>query len=164
MPVAARHVSLSDIDDPRRTYWRSLGAELTGEGGEEPLFLLGGLVRHSGDPSVEPTFANTQRYTSAFEVEGRFDSYSIILATLAPETLQLKHPISAVLQWNGDECTATFCEANIGAAGETEYDAILNLKELIAMTHRSLANEDESKLSRAARIQRSILASIVSEH
>ena len=72
-------------------------------------------------------------------------SFTVQLETLTPEGYQLIRPISAVLEGNGDDFTASFLEANISGTGDTEADALSALKDALVSTFEALdhlANED----------------------
>jgi predicted RNase H-like HicB family nuclease len=86
--------------------------------------------------------------------------YTISLSTLAPESYTLIHPISVVLREVDDGFSADFVEANIGASGESEEEAIRNLKELIAMTFEDL-EEDDSRLAPPVASQFAVLKSVL---
>jgi len=86
--------------------------------------------------------------------------YIVTLSTLAPEPYSLASPVSVALRDHAGCFTADFIEANIGASGETEEQAIRNLKELIVMTFEDL-EEEESDLVPSIASQFAILRAIL---
>ena len=75
------------------------------------------------------------------EAVGRLASqrtFVVPLTSLAPEPLQMRLNSPATIEGDGEEFTATYTEANVSASGETEADAIANLKESIANTFMRL--------------------------
>jgi predicted RNase H-like HicB family nuclease len=53
------------------------------------------------------------------------------IQSLAPEPVELLKPIQTLLQQSGEDYVATFLDANINASGETQEEAITNLKDVI---------------------------------
>jgi hypothetical protein len=72
-------------------------------------------------------------------------TFVVPLTTLAHEPLQMKLNIPATVEGNGEEFTATFSEANVSASGETEADAIANLKGSLVATYEFLESLPENE-------------------
>ena len=53
------------------------------------------------------------------------------MTTLAPEPFEVRRPIPVVVRPAGEEHVATFFDANISMSGDTEEEAVSNLRELI---------------------------------
>jgi len=68
------------------------------------------------------------------ELTRRTGTILIPITTLAPEPYELMRDIPAVVQPVGDEFIATFFDANISTAGDTQEEAVSNLRSLILDT------------------------------
>lgn len=79
------------------------------------------------------------------------------IACLAPDPYELKAPISAVVRRMQDGYSATFFDANIGASGETEFEAVDNLKGMIVSAFEILREHSPDRLARSAARQKSVL-------
>ena len=72
-------------------------------------------------------------------------SVQAVICSLAPEPYELSKGIPVTIQGADDEWTATFFDANIAISGDTQEEAVDNLKGLIVDTLESLV-EDEAIL------------------
>jgi predicted RNase H-like HicB family nuclease len=72
-------------------------------------------------------------------------TFVVPLTSLAPEPLQMLLNIPATIEGDGEDFTATFSEANVSASGETEADAIANLKESLVSTFEFLESLPENE-------------------
>ena len=73
------------------------------------------------------------------------ESLLVPITTLAPEPFDLHRPIQVVVRPAGEEYVATFFDANISMSGDTEEEAISNLRELIVDVFEEL-EADEANL------------------
>jgi len=89
------------------------------------------------------------------------ESLVVPITSLAPEPYRLISPVMAVLQGNDGDYTASFFDANIGSSGETQQEAIDNLKELLIMSFESLADDDDNSLGPQMRRQKAVLSSFI---
>jgi predicted RNase H-like HicB family nuclease len=62
----------------------------------------------------------------------------IPIQSLAPEPFELLKPIQSLLQQSGEDYIATFLDANINASGETQEEALTNLKDIIVGSFEAL--------------------------
>ena len=89
-------------------------------------------------------------------------TFVVPLTTLAREPLQMKSSIPATVEGDGEEFTATFYEANVSASGETQADAIANLKESLVSRYEFLESLPENELgplpARQWEVLRNVLA------
>lgn len=83
------------------------------------------------------------------------------IVSLAPEPYTLKHPIIAIVQPDWDQFIATFFDANITAAGDTQNEAIDNLKDVLLSAFRRLSELGEEKLGPGPRKQYAVLKSLI---
>lgn len=87
--------------------------------------------------------------TVAAQLQRAYNTYStrepwpivIPIATLDPEPFDLKRDIPATLSPAEDGFIATFFDANIGTSGDTQEEAIANLRDLIIEIFEDLESE-----------------------
>src|SRR5262245_8308534 len=77
---------------------------------------------------------------------GALETIVVPITTFAPEPYHVLRHIPVVLQPSGEEFIATFFDANISTAGETEADAVSNLRSLILDTFEYFASEPPENL------------------
>jgi Arc/MetJ-type ribon-helix-helix transcriptional regulator len=68
------------------------------------------------------------------------------ITTFAPEPYQIRRDIPAVVEPAGDGFIATFFDANISTSGDTEVEAVSNLRSLILDTFEYLDSEPSDGL------------------
>jgi len=83
------------------------------------------------------------------------------VASLEPEPFVLKHPIIVVVQSDDDQFVATLFDANMNAAGDTQVEAVDNLKEVIVSMYRRFAELGEHRLGPGPRKQFQVLQSFI---
>ncbi len=83
------------------------------------------------------------------------------LISLDPGRYELVRDIPVALQPSGDGFTATFFDANIGSSGDTEEEAIDNLRTLIMDTFELLDSTQPEKLGREPRRRLKLLRSLI---
>ena len=66
--------------------------------------------------------------------------------SLSPEPYKVTRPFSVLVQASGDEYIATFFDANLSASGETQEEAVRNLKDIIVIVFESLTEHDDKQL------------------
>ncbi len=71
---------------------------------------------------------------------------SIPITTFTPEPYRLEREIPATVQLAPDGFTAAFFDANIATSGETQEEAVSNLKSLILDTFDFLSSEPPEAL------------------
>lgn len=86
---------------------------------------------------------------------------TVPVTSLAPEPLILRQPIFIVVQPDGDEFSATYFDANINATGDTQTEAVDNLKEILVSTYRRYSLLGENKLGPGPRKQLAVLRTII---
>jgi predicted RNase H-like HicB family nuclease len=85
----------------------------------------------------------------------------IPIQSLDPEPYEFIQPIPAVVRQEGEEYVATFYDANISASGETEKEAIQNLKDMVVATYELLTGHDRENLAAGSARTRDILETFV---
>jgi hypothetical protein len=83
------------------------------------------------------------------------------LTNLDPEQYKLKRDIPVALQPSDDGFIATFFDGNIGSSGDTEEEAIDNLRTLIIDTFELLESTQPEKLGPEPRRRLKLLRSII---
>ncbi len=85
---------------------------------------------------------------------------TVPVTSLTPETLELSKPVFVVVQPDGDEFLATYFDANLNATGDTQTEAVDNLKDILVSTFRRYTELGEQKLGPGPRKQLAVLQSI----
>ena len=80
------------------------------------------------------------------ELTRRVETIVIPIATLAPEPYELFRAIPVVVQPAGGEFIATFFDANISTAGDTQEEAVANLRSLLLDMFEYLESEPPEAL------------------
>ena len=83
------------------------------------------------------------------------------IVSLAPEPYSLKRTLFVVVQPEGNEFSATFFDANINASGDTQVEAIFNLKDILVSTYRRFSSLGEAKLGPGPRKQLAVLQDVL---
>lgn len=95
----------------------------------------------------------------------RLQPILVPVTTFAPEPFTvrdpLRDPIWAVVQPVEDSFVATFFDANLSTSGDTQEEAMANLKDLILDVYLDLAEEPPERLGPEPRRQLAVLASLI---
>jgi hypothetical protein len=86
---------------------------------------------------------------------------SVPLTNLEPGRYELERDIPVVLEPSDNGFTATFLDANIGSSGDSEEEAIDNLRTLIVDTYELLESTQPDKLGREPRRRLASLRSLI---
>jgi len=70
----------------------------------------------------------------------------VTIDSVAPEPYKLRRPFTATVQSDSPGFVASFPEASIHASGETQDEAIANLKDMIVLVYRCLSGEPADRL------------------
>jgi hypothetical protein len=81
--------------------------------------------------------------------------------SLAPDPYEVVRTIKVVIRPQGDQYLATFYDANLTASGDTDTEAVTNLKDIIVATIELLANHDDDTLGTVPARQKATLAKFV---
>jgi dCTP deaminase len=90
-------------------------------------------------------------------------SLTVPITTFAPESYELKRQIQAVIQPSEEGFSAGFFDANIHASGDTEEEALRNLKSLILDVFDSLSAEPPKDLGPQPARQLAVLNEFVAK-
>ncbi|MFO1475311.1 MAG: hypothetical protein U1F98_01510 [Verrucomicrobiota bacterium] len=60
------------------------------------------------------------------------------IQSFAPEPVELLKPMHAIVQQSGEDHVASFLDANMNASGETQEEALANLKDVIVGSFEAL--------------------------
>jgi hypothetical protein len=93
--------------------------------------------------------------------ETKQGNYIVVLVrSLGAEPVQLKSEIAVVVQPTGDDFIATYFDAGISMSGDSQEEAVDNLKALIVDLFESY-EEDEAKLGPGPRQQLAALREVI---
>lgn len=91
----------------------------------------------------------------------RSQPFTALITTLAPRSITLSRDIPVVVAPTGEDFVATFFDAGISATGDTDEEAVFNLRDLIGQTFEVLNSMPESKMGKLPRQQLAALRSIL---
>lgn len=109
------------------------------------------------------TVAQLERDVAELKLRMMSAPFTVLITTLAPEPLKLLRDIPATVQPADGEFVATFFDAGISASGDTEQEAVSNLKDLIVQSFHILKAMPETKLGKLMRQQIAVLRTVVQE-
>ena len=87
----------------------------------------------------------------------RWNPIVVPIESLTPEPYQIIKSFHGVVQVQGDQYIATFFDANISASGDTQAEAVFNLKDMIVGAFEILNSREEDKLGPGPAHQRKVL-------
>ena len=85
----------------------------------------------------------------------------VMVETLAPESLRLAKPFHANVEPHEGGFSASFVDANLMAFGETQPEALWNLKDLIASTFETLSRIGKGRLGPGPNRQLAVLRAFI---
>jgi predicted RNase H-like HicB family nuclease len=88
-------------------------------------------------------------------------SVQLAISTFAPEPFEVIKPFNIVIQSDDGGYTASWIEANIGSAGDTQHEAMENLKDLILMIFEDFEGDEDDALGPAMLKQKTILLDLI---
>lgn len=83
------------------------------------------------------------------------------IESLAPEPYDVVKPFHAVVRYQNEQYIASFFDANLSASGDTQAEAVFNLKDIIAGTFDIVTILEESKLGPGPLQQRKVLEEFI---
>ena len=86
---------------------------------------------------------------------------SVPIATFAPEPFEVISEFCVVVQPDEGSFVATLFDANVSSSGETQEEAVANVKDLILMIFQGFEHEDDSELGPAMIRQKHALRSLI---
>ncbi len=95
--------------------------------------------------------------TDVSEFQPARTCYRASIASLSPEPLTVLKPLNIVVRQSGGDFLATFVDANINASGDTEAEAVSNLKDMVAATFDLLTSAPQETLGPAPKRQLGVL-------
>ena len=88
-------------------------------------------------------------------------TFTLHVETFAPEPYRVRRPIPVSLQRRVDGYVASFVEANVNSSGDTQQEAVANVKELILDVFDSLSTLPPSKLGPGPARQLAVLREFI---
>jgi predicted RNase H-like HicB family nuclease len=95
---------------------------------------------------LEDSVKDLKDRLAAIEDAAILGTFTLHVETFAPEPYKVKRPIPLSLQRRTDGYIASFVEANVNSSGDTQQEALANVKELILDAFDSLSSLPPSKL------------------
>jgi predicted RNase H-like HicB family nuclease len=95
------------------------------------------------------------------ETSSRPQSIMVPIETLAPEPYDLLRAFTAVITRNGEEFVASLFDASVFASGDTEEDAVANLKDTLIDTYEMLNELGDDRLGPGPLRQKQILNELI---
>jgi len=83
------------------------------------------------------------------------------IQTLAPFPYRLVKPFEVLVTFHGDHYVASFVDANIGASGDTDVEAVLNLKDMLVSAFEMLAELNDDELGPGPCMQKHVLEEFI---
>ena len=91
----------------------------------------------------------------------RLQPIVVPMTNFAPEPFRLREPVWAVVQAVDDAFVATYFDANISTSGDTQEEAVANLKDLILDIYLDLDEEPVERLGPEPKRQLAVLRSVI---
>lgn len=91
------------------------------------------------------------------ELLERLSPILVPIETFAPEPYEVIKPFHVVVRLQDTEYIASFFDANLSASGDTQMEAIVNLKDIITFTFDILTTENEEELGPGPLQQKKVL-------
>ena len=98
------------------------------------------------DRRVRDPRRRRRRFGTARSLATETSPLTVPVTTLAPEPFELLREMPVVVQSVGDDFVARFFDANIGASGDTQQEAVSNLKSLVMDIFEDLEDEQPERL------------------
>jgi predicted RNase H-like HicB family nuclease len=98
---------------------------------------------------------------AAIEDAAILGTFTLHVETFASEPYKVKRPIPLSLQRRTDGYIASFVEANVNSSGDTQQEALANVKELILDAFDSLSSMPTSKLGPGPARQLAVLREFI---
>jgi len=95
------------------------------------------------------------------EASSRTESTLVPIETLAPEPYDLLRPFTIVITKSDEEFEASLFDASVFASGETEEDAVANLKDTLIDTYQMLNELGDDKLGPGPLRQKRVLNKLI---
>lgn len=102
-------------------------------------------------------------YRDAAMAELPATSTIVPITTLHPAPFELVRDIHIVVQPSGDDFIASFFDANVNASGDTQQEAVANLKDIMLSMFRRFSAEPEDKLGPEPKRQLAVLRQFIKE-
>ena len=87
--------------------------------------------------------------------------FTAYITTLAPRPLTLLRDIPVVITPVGEDFVATFTDGDISSTGDTDEEALSNLRDLIGQLYETLIDMPEAKLGKIPKKQLAVLRTVI---
>jgi hypothetical protein len=95
------------------------------------------------------------------EMSERSLAMEVPIQTLAPEPYEVIKPFHVVVQAGQDDYIASFFDASLSASGDTQDEAVYNLKDILIAAFDSLGEHREDQLGPGPRRQLAVLKEFI---
>ena len=95
------------------------------------------------------------------ELLERLSPILVPIETLTPEPYIIKKPFHAVVRYQDDQYIASFFDANLSASGDTQMEAVLNLKDMVVSAFEMLSIMGEADLGPGPLQQKKVLGEFI---
>ncbi len=95
------------------------------------------------------------------ELLERLSPILVPIETFAPEPYEVIKPFHVVVRFQDSEYIASFFDANLSASGDTQMEAIVNLKDIIIAIFDILTTENEEELGPSPLQQKKVLGEFI---
>ncbi len=114
------------------------------------------------DAVLEHTIKDFSKRLSKVEFVRQFAAPLIVpIDSLDPEPIDIVKPFHVVVQPYEDEFIATFFDANVSATGDTQQEAVANVKDMIVALFDLLESKPRKELGAAVKKQQSVLRAVL---
>jgi predicted RNase H-like HicB family nuclease len=120
----------------------------------EPVLIDSAAARAQVDPQYA---AELDRVVTAVRDPHGQGSRVVVIDSVAPEPYRLASRVQAVVRPEEDGFVASFPDAGIHASGETQQEAVANLKDMMVLVYRCLSEEPAERLGSGPARQLSVL-------
>lgn len=95
------------------------------------------------------------------EIIERTSPLIVPIDSMAPEPYEVVNPFHVVVRLEDEQYIASFFDANLSASGDTQQEAVFNLKDIIIGSFEILTMTNKSKLGPGPAQQRAVLEKFI---
>jgi predicted RNase H-like HicB family nuclease len=125
---------------------------------DNPQALIGTAVIINRLASLDARLRRIEKNTESLRA-----SQIVPITTVAPEPYEICRPLLVTVQPSGEEYVAGFFDANVYASGDTEEEAVTNLKSVLLDVFDSLSSEPADSLGPEPARQLAVLREFIAK-
>ena len=119
------------------------------------------MSANPGEMSALSEMSHRLAHLEALYASALLAPVCVPISTFAPEPFEVITPFSVVVQPDDEGYVATLFHADISSSGDTQEEAVANLKDLVLMIFRDFEHEEDDKLGPAMVRQKRALMSLI---